>query len=100
MSQEKDEKRLKVNEQGSPGSVGFAEAKIEQGELYRKNKGKDQELMQLSFLYTERSTGYLSPEKNRKSGYAESESRCCEWPQPGKTDLNGNSIRSKNNTQH
>jgi len=45
MSQEKDEKRLKINKQGSPGSVGFAEAKIEQGKLYGKNQGKDQQLM-------------------------------------------------------
>lgn len=98
MSQEKDEKRLKVNKQGSPGSVGFAEAKIEQGNLYSKNQGKNQQLMQLSFLYTKRSPGYLGPKKDRKRGYAESESCCCEWPQPGKADLNGNNISSKSNT--
>jgi len=45
MGQEKDEKRLKINKQGSPGSVGFVEAKIEQGKLYGKNQGKDQQLM-------------------------------------------------------
>jgi hypothetical protein len=39
MSQKKNKKRLKVNQQGSPGGIGFTESKIKQGQLESKKHG-------------------------------------------------------------
>jgi hypothetical protein len=44
---------LKVNQQGPPRSIGFAESKIEQGQLYGEEYRDNQQLMRLSFLYSD-----------------------------------------------
>jgi hypothetical protein len=96
MSQKKNKKRLKINQQGSPGGIGFTESKIEQGQLYSKKQRDNQQLMCLSFLNVKRAAGDFGPKKNNECGHAETESRCCECPQPGEADFNSYSICPKN----
>jgi hypothetical protein len=79
MSQKKNKKRLKIYEQGSPGSTGFSETKVKQNKLYEKEYRQNQKLIYLPLFNTERSPCDFGPKTNGKCGYAETKSRCREW---------------------
>ena len=48
MGQKEHKEGLKIDQQGAPGGIGFAESEIEQGKLEGKQDGHDKKLTGLS----------------------------------------------------
>ena len=99
VGQKKNKERLKIDQQGCPGSVGLAETHIHQGQLYGEDQGKNQQLRQLFLVDTKRSPGELGPETDGERGHCEPESCRCEGSQPGEADFDGYRIGSEDRAE-
>ena len=95
MRQKQGKERLEIEQQSAAGSIRFAKAQIKQGQLYRKDDGKNQQLVNLFLLDMKRTTGDSGPKEYRNRGIPKRSPAVVKTPSPERLILMATALAPK-----